>query len=195
MVLLRDRMGNSKIRRGNRMSILLTHSGKRIDLLNPDPALIDINDIAHAIGNICRFTGHTNMFYSVAQHSVLASELVPREWAMHALLHDATEAYISDVASPIKPHLINYAEIEHNLWQAIAERFGLDPDMPPCIKHADLRMLATEKRDLMPHDDSLWPGLEGIEPLAYGLHPFAPHLATHLFIDRYVSLTHRRKAA
>jgi len=77
-------------------SFIQTYSGKRIDFENPDPDQIDIVDIAHGLSNLCRFSGQSKYFYSVAQHSFYVS-LVCKENKLQALLHDATEAYMADV--------------------------------------------------------------------------------------------------
>lgn len=132
------------------MGWIQTYTGKRFDPLAPDPSSIDIEDIAHALSNICRFTGHVAEFFSVAQHSVIVSMVVPEEDAMHGLLHDASEAYICDIAKPIKslPGWEPYRAIEHRLQRAIYDRFGLGEE-PASIKQADYRMLVTEACELM----------------------------------------------
>src|SRR5690606_28894528 len=101
-----------------------THSGNYIDVLNPNPDLIDINDIAHSLSMQCRFGGHTKVFYSVAQHSVECAKRVSPEFQLAALLHDASEAFLLDIPSPIKHRLTNYKEIENTLMQVIAKKFS-----------------------------------------------------------------------
>src|SRR6266496_3875421 len=83
---------------------IILASGKWFNVFNPKPEDVDIRDIAHALSNQCRFTGHTKEFYSVAQHSVLVSTFCAPEDAAWGLLHDASEAYLSDIASPVKKH-------------------------------------------------------------------------------------------
>jgi uncharacterized protein len=174
---------------------ILTHSGLTFNLLEPDPDLIEIEDIAHALSHICRFTGHTRVFYSVAEHSVRASQCVPPEFAMEALLHDAAEAYIGDVSSPLKAQLHEYRNIEFKLEQAIRQRFGLPPKQSPCIKQADLTMLATEKRDLMPAHLDDWALLHGITPLAEPITaPLPSHIARWYFLDHFQTLSNKATA-
>lgn len=168
---------------------ILTHTGKRFTPLAPQVEDICIEDIAHALSNTARFNGHANTFYSVAQHSVHVSHIVPREHSMTGLLHDAPEAYIADMVSPLKPYLTNYRDIEGNLWDAIAARFGLPSELPLEVKHADLVMLATERRDLMPPHRDEWIVLRGIEPLAMQINPFLPEAAKALFLQRWKELT------
>lgn len=142
-----------------------TYTGRQFWPLDPRPEEIDIRDIAHALAMKCRYTGHTNLFYSVAQHSVIASQHVPPEDAFWALMHDATEAYLPDVARPVKRAIGGFIEIEDRLMACIAGKFGLSLPMPPSIKEIDLRMLATERRDLMKEPPRAWVSTERVLPL------------------------------
>lgn len=124
-------------------------TGKMFWPLNPITEDIDIIDIAHALSNKCRYTGHTSKFYSVAQHSVLLALVVSDEYKLEALLHDATEAYLPDIASPIKEHFNGFKEIEERLHVAIADRFNLLWPLPREIKRLDKKILRDEKWVLM----------------------------------------------
>jgi hypothetical protein len=121
-----------------------TYTGKYLDVFNPDPEQIDILDIAHALANTCRFGGHTREFYSVAQHSIMVAELVPPELKLQALMHDAAEAYLTDIPTPIKKRLPGYVELEDNLMKVIAARFGFDWPMADEVKAADKAELEYE---------------------------------------------------
>lgn len=170
---------------------ILTRSGLQINLLRPDPACIHLEDIAHALGNLCRFTGHTRQFYSVAQHSVHVSHLVPPEHALAALLHDATEAYLGDVSSPLKHQLPAYREIEARMESAIATRFGLTLPLHPSIKAADLVALATEKRDLMAPDGE-WDCLADTQADPVRIYPVSfPYESTLMFLSRYSEIANK----
>lgn len=125
-------------------NLLRTHSGKLIDVFNPDPDLICIEDIAHALAHICRFGGHTTDFYSVAQHSIMCASLVPHTLQLTALMHDATEAYLLDIPSPIKRQLPKYEEAEDNLMRVIAQKYGLEYPFPAILKIADKDALEYE---------------------------------------------------
>lgn len=129
-----------------------TVSGKVFWPIDPRPEELDINDIAHALGMMCRYGGHCNRFYSVAEHSVLmasyAEANLGTEIAQIALMHDATEAYLTDVIRPIKAHLSNYKEIEERLWLCIAERFGLPQVIPDEVHHLDNCILRDEMEAL-----------------------------------------------
>lgn len=145
------------------MTWILTGSGQHFDYIEARTRTINLIDIARSLSNECRFAGHGG-FYSVAQHSVHCSEIVPPALAFEALLHDAAEAYCGDVTSPLKQLLPEYQKIERRVDIAIRLRFGLPPDCSPVVKFADLVMLATERRDLLPPDPLPWPILEGIQP-------------------------------
>ena len=80
-----------------------TYTGKKVYPLEPDEKTLCVEDIAHALALTCRFGGHCSEFYSVAQHSCLVSDLCPGELKLAGLMHDAAEAYLGDVVSPIKP--------------------------------------------------------------------------------------------
>jgi hypothetical protein len=101
-----------------------TFSGRYIDIFDPNPDDILIEDIAHALSHQCRFGGHIPKFYSVAQHSVFCANNPFISKKLEALMHDASEAYLLDIPSPIKPRLTNYHEIENNLMMVIAEKFA-----------------------------------------------------------------------
>jgi hypothetical protein len=141
-----------------------TYTGKRFDPLNPDPALICIEDISWALSNICRFGGHSSRFYSVAQHSFhLAyyanTVLKDRSLALACLLHDASEAYLGDVPRPIKyrPEFAFYREAEAKLEAMIFHKFGVNEYVGhPEVKHLDNAILADEARELMGDPGSEW---------------------------------------
>lgn len=126
-----------------------TNSGIYIDPINPNIEDICIEDIAHALSHQCRFAGHINSFYSVAQHSIFCCENVSDKNKIQALLHDASEAYLVDIPSPIKPNLENYKKIEDNLMQLIAKKFNFQWPMCQEVKDVDLKALKFEWENLM----------------------------------------------
>ena len=169
-----------------------TYTGKLFWPFDPRPTEIDIIDIAHALSNLCRFGGHCNTFYSVAEHSVRASHLVSDDVALWALLHDAPEAYLGDVVRPIKHQarfLKFYGPIEQAVMLAIAAKFGLGWPEPAEVAWADDVMLRTEQRDLMSSPPRDWVRKAGIEPLAEIIVPATPRVAKENFLQRFYSLT------
>lgn len=130
-----------------------TVSGKKIDLTSPDPDQIIVEDIAHALFKIPRFNGHTKEHWSVGHHSLGVASLVADQYKLEALLHDATEAYLCDIPSPLKLFLGDtYREVEVRIARAIGLRFSVDlVNLPEQIKTADNIMLMTEYERLQPN--------------------------------------------
>lgn len=131
-----------------------TASGRAFFPLTPEPADLDLFDIASGLSRQCRYGGQLGRleFYSVAEHSVLLSHAVPPELAAWALLHDASEAYLCDVPRPIKGALgLAYAAAEERLMRAVAQRFDLPWPMPEELKQYDTRILQNERRALWPN--------------------------------------------
>lgn len=169
-----------------------TYSGRRFNPINPNYKAIVIQDIAHSLSNICRFTGHCLGFYSVAQHSVLVSYMCDKTDALYGLLHDGSEAFCQDISSPIKrqPEFESYRKVEAKLQIAICKRFGLPEKEPPNVKSADMTLLATEARDLLP---SLRPDWNlAVKPLPFKIVPLQPKEAKKLFLDRFRELISQR---
>lgn len=183
-----------------------TYTGRAFDLLDPKPEQIDPLDIAHALSQICRFTGHTRHFYSVAQHSCLVAEIVndlcrgaygapcPDVVLLAALLHDAPEAYIGDVSTPLKRALrgegtiSEYDVIEARIAAAVARRFGrLDAvaGFAELIKHADMIALATEHAELFDGPTPRPWGLELPQPWPYKIEPWTPAMAQVQFLQAF----------
>ncbi|EAB2796750.1 HD family hydrolase [Salmonella enterica subsp. houtenae] len=178
------------------MSFIQTLSGKQFDYLSATIDDIDIEDIAVALSNICRFSGHLPEFYSVAQHSVLCSQLVSPEFAFEALMHDAAEAYCQDIPAPLKALLPDYREIEKRTDQLIRFKLGLPLEDASVVKYADLTMLATERRDLDIDDSIPWVILEGIPPTdLFEIYPLRPGQAFGLFMARFNELMELRQCA
>jgi hypothetical protein len=170
-----------------------TYTGKHVHPLSPSADEIDIEDVAHSLSQMCRFLGHTDGFYSIAQHSVLVSELVPRQDALWGVLHDASEAFLCDLPAPIKrdPEMGFYRIAEDRLMRAICRKFGLRPEMPASVMAADKVALATEFRDVTTMDDPDWIVAEcGVAPLSdYAIFPWPAAVAEDRFLRRFWELT------
>lgn len=166
---------------------LQTRSGDFLDFRNPDPNTIHIEDIAHALALTCRYNGHTPYPYSVAQHCVLASRVAPPGLELQALMHDAQEAYIGDMPTPLKKLLPGYQMIEFKLEDVIRKKFDLPAEFDPRVKEIDTRMLATEAAAF---GFKLWVSIQDVEPYpALPIAQWSWHLAKCKFLDRFEELT------
>lgn len=176
-------------------------SGEFFNFLDPDPDLVTVPVLAKALSQLCRFTGHTRTFYSVAQHSVLVSRLVPPELARWGLFHDAAEAFVGDVSSPLKRLIPDYRAIEERIERVVWAKFGLDGPLPAAVKQADMSALIAEKNALMPQIDGAALGWEdhlgqGIPKCPFPVSPVAlPWMAESMFIARANVLDRVRVAA
>jgi len=176
-------------------------SGRRLDLLDPSPMDIEIEDIAHGLARVARWNGQTTgeHAFSVAQHSVVVEEIVahinpgvePR-WRLAALLHDASEYVIGDMISPFKAALgVNYKDFEERLENAIHVRFGLPAKTPTeikkLIKQADRACAFFEATQLagFTHEESL--GFFDAPPAGYTLKidPQPPAVAQLRYVERF----------
>jgi hypothetical protein len=170
---------------------LQTYTGKTFFPQAPRAEDIDIVDIAVGLSRESRFNGQTKEPYSVAQHSVLVSRIVPQEHALWGLLHDASEAYVKDLTYSIKSLLPEYKVIEHRILRVIIEKYELTWPEPACVKKADLIVLATEKRDLLGPSPRLWRDLPA--PLPKTLVPYSSaRWAEMEFLRRFKNLTEGR---
>lgn len=126
-----------------------TFTGKYINVFDPNPDLICIEDIAHGLSMQCRFGGHTTHFYSVAQHSIEVSLMCSEPHELAGLLHDASEAYLLDIPRPIKKQLSGYKEVEGRLMKVIAEKFGFEYPLHKEVKRCDELALKDEWENIV----------------------------------------------
>lgn len=180
------------------MSWIATFSGIEFDPINPRPQDISIVDISVGLANTSRFTGQTIYPYSVAQHSVLMLEYaveqgLVREYStgMMVLLHDASEAYIADVARPLKPLLTNYSEIERHLMNTIASRFGFltTEHWPKWLHDIDVSICLDERQALMPNPTKTpWSIERTHKPLGIKIEYWPFDVARQRFIQAFQAL-------
>jgi hypothetical protein len=185
-----------------------TYSGVKFNPMDPDVwMLINIQDIAHASSNICRFNGHVKQFYPLAQHCVLVSYMCDPKDALEGLLHDASEAYLSDVVRPVKETRMfeNYRALEKKLEADVARKFNTPFPMSPSVKAADMEVVVWEARSLFfpepewvtnyiqEHPFKLVEKLN--DPIINkdsSLYPFncwSPYLAKAKYLKRFMELT------
>jgi len=202
------------------MSWIQTFTGRRIYPLEPAASVIELGDIAHALAMKCRFTGHTRRFYSVAEHSLLVEKLVRQstsdpEILSWALLHDAAEAYLPDVARPIKDaagfwgpwssadgipirQWMTFKQVENRILEAIAIRFGLSLPVPALIKEADIQLLVDEGEYLLggTHNWNIeWTDGRKVRPRISEIDCLDPLAAEVRFLERWGELEHARNLA
>jgi hypothetical protein len=161
---------------------------------------INIWDVSHALGNKCRFTGHTRKFYSTGEHSYriskylesIGASLMDQYVGLH---HDDTDAYLPDVPTPLKvlPEFEFFKKVESHLQKLCYQRFDCIVNDYSIVKRADIIALLTEKRDLMPQRNSDWNHkyTETAIPEPYYIEPWTPSFAKLMFQKRHFEL--RRK--
>ena len=165
---------------------ILTYSGKQFFPFNPKLDQICIQDIAHALSMICRYTGHCKELYTVSQHSCYISDYCPDELKLEGLLHDATEAYLADINQPTKEFLPEYRELESNLDKLIRNKYGLPLEMSPYVKSLDMAILNNEREVLLP--ESKWDWGIGNQKLDLIITPWSPAEAEKEFLERFMRL-------
>lgn len=171
-----------------------THTGMKL-FLPVTAEMLNIEDIAHALSLQCRYAGHTNEFYSVAEHCCILADYVWRysrgfdhkqrkRLALSALLHDASEAYLVDIPKPIKPYLSNYKELEQQIEGVLAEKWDLVYPWTPMLMRADCRILLDERKALFN-----WSGLDWElpvdEPLGVTIKAWSWKDAKAAFLERF----------
>jgi hypothetical protein len=165
-----------------------TFKGVQFWPVDPRPEEILIEDIAHALSLQCRFSGHTRVHYSVAEHSVRVSRVVPPGDALWGLMHDAAEAYLVDLPRPLKrlSSFGAYRLAEATVMGAVARRFDISPNEPDSVKLIDQVLLATEARDLLGPKPAEWGWMP--DPLPGRIEPWTPRLAEVTFLERFAEL-------
>lgn len=177
-----------------------SYTGKKVTPFDLKPEQVCLEDIAHALSNKTRFTGHTRDFYSVAQHCVLGSQCLPPSYALAFLLHDVNEAYLPDVASPIKAAVLYrerdgglqpWTRLEYLHSKVILEALGHGSLLPLMVSaeiHAmDLSMCLAERDALLGPSPDDW-GIPG-EPAPTSIKAWSPLEAEERFLARYRLLT------
>lgn len=170
-----------------------TASGKNFYF---DYSPFDIGDVAHALSNQCRYTGHCRKFYSVAEHSILVSEIMKRYNLgdpFEGFMHDASEAYLSDIAAPWKVLLPDYKKLETILDARMRNQFNLPAKMTDGCKMADWVALFVEARQIVPSKATEWMAPAGVKEMAEStkieLRLFAPEDARKAFEWNFAQLS------
>ena len=188
---------------GRKGDWMQTYTGRKVWPLDIEPRDVHIEDIAHSLSMQCRYNGHCLRFYSVAEHSVLIARAALPQHKLYALLHDAAEAYLTDVPRPLKPWLVDYYAMEANADNAIMRRFGLGPQpnslaslldveaVRSAVKELDERILVDERAQIMA-PGLRWKGIEDVEPLRVVIEGWPPEKAEQEFLFMFHSLTNTK---
>lgn len=177
---------------GKKNAYIEVNSGARFYPFDLHRSEITIEDVAHSLAHNCRFNGHTSKFYSVAEHSVIVSHLCEPRNALAGLIHDASEAIISDVPKPIKLHLPDVMRLENELENYMFDRFANGARMNEDIKLCDITALAMEASKIMPGAewvDELRRSFPLKDPGKLKVCCLSPKTAKLLFLSRYEELT------
>lgn len=170
-------------------SWISTYGGGQFDFLNPRKEDINLESVATSLSKLCRFAGHIDGFYSVAEHCVNVSRVLPKPFRLKGLVHDVSEAWCVDIPAPLKnlPQLKGYRDIELRVQGVVFEWVGLEPGMPHEVHVADKRMGATEARWLQnPVPNWVW--TRGIYE-GFQIEGWNHEKAREMFIRRFEELT------
>jgi uncharacterized protein len=169
------------------MAKSLLASGRYVDLMNLTVDQISLLDLVGPVSRICRYGGHVNRFYSVAQHSVLLSYAVPLHLAKAAVLHDLVEGYVMDCPRPYKHLAPALVEIEDTIGAMIFEAMGVDYGLMKELRDYDVSICIDEMKVLCTEVD---PGLEkaGFKALGVPVVPIYPEMAESMLWARLVDL-------
>lgn len=165
-----------------------TYKGHAFYFDHPEEDTIDIEDIAQSLSQICRYVGHTNRFFSVAEHCVLMVEYIQKELGLGleqrlmVLLHDASETYTGDLSSPFKAYVgADFKEIENKIQEVICKKFRIKYPFPSWLKTLDTRMRLDEKNSVLNPSHNIW-HTEGLEPLGIEIEGWSPETARNKFL-------------
>lgn len=170
---------------------IMLHSGAWFDFASPHTSNFTTEDVAHGLAHICRYSGQCSRFYSVAEHSMLVSD-VAEGFEFEALLHDAAEAFIGDITRPLKQMLPDFQRIEAAVQDAVLKRFGVASPLAPQVKEADLRVLAAEQQQIMPPGTDGWLAGLGIHPAPIVVRHLQPDAAKRMWLDRFETFRRAR---
>lgn len=171
---------------------ICTFTGKAFFPTRPNPDDIDIRDIAHALARLCRFNGHSRHFYSVAEHSIRISDALllkynDKQLALQGLLHDSEEAYIGDIASPIKHTIMDFFHLGNLIRNIILIKFNLLDELDPRVVYYDEELLFAERRAMM-RGESWWK-VPTPKAAFHAASYFSPEVGTIQFLNRFNSLS------
>lgn len=171
-----------------------TYTGRAFYPLAPSIEAVSIIDIAHALSNQCRYSGHTAFFYPTAQHCCLLAEYVVHTGgsaldALQILMHDGAETYLVDMPRPVKQHMPVFRQWDHAIQYVIREWMGWgNLPIPSWQDELDSRIIVDERAQIMSRSGNDWG--HNIEPLGIRIEPWTPEEAEQTFLTQYAAYSH-----
>lgn len=166
-----------------------TVSGRPYWPSDPRPEDIFVEDVAHHLAMLCRYTGACRDHYSIAEHSVHVSYLVPRRFAFQGLMHDGPEYVLNDMNRPTKADLPDYQALEDLNWRVLARRFGLPYELHPSIKKMDTAICFAEKAAILNPSHLPWGDWGVTEVPKVKIECWDWRTAEKKFLERFYELT------
>lgn len=165
-------------------------TGRHIAVDQPNPEVVDINDIAHALSNLCRWGGHSNVFYSIAEHGIRLARLLPPDLKMIGLLKDAPKAYVGEAQRPLKrlPAMEGWRDLRDRWALAIGGAFALGQGIrfqPALVREYDERLTHAEKRDLLGPGDARESCNLRLAKCVESIAPMTPRQALSVFLSDF----------
>lgn len=170
---------------------MVMRNGKSFDFNHPEASEFTIKDIARSLSNMCCFAGHTKDFYSVAQRSVILSQMVPEADAMYALLYQSHQAFTGSIPTELRNKLMVLGAEELKIRAVVMERFGLSSETPESVVVASEVLLSTERRDVLEKSCPSSPAhpLKFVKPLRHAITSWFPSEAYRHYLSRFAALS------
>ena len=169
---------------------MLTTGGRQLWPMDCRVGDFVVDEIAHNLSHVCRFSGSVAVFYPVSSHAVMVADVVRALGGNYlqqfqALHHDDPEAILNDLPSPAKLHLPAYKRLEQRIWKPLAAQIGVPEKLSHLVKHADTVALVTERRDLLPDSPHVWKSCVGVNPISSHVKIMSSKTSKHLFLERH----------
>lgn len=170
-------------------NFIATYSGAHFNLDTLDVGNIPLEDIAHALSMNCRYNGHIKNFYSVAEHCVAVSYLVPKEDALWGLMHDATEAFVPDIPRPFKPYIGGFQEVENRIMSSIILWYDLEDKEPESVRYIDHNIVREESLLLFVQPPGWVNAYHPLPKARKYINGESPARAKQMWLERFKELT------
>lgn len=179
---------NCPEQRDKRGNFVTTYSGVKFFIDKCNIQDVPIEDIAHALSMNCRFNGHLERFYSVAEHSVILSYHVPLEYRMTALLHDVSEAFVPDMPRPFKAQITGFDTYEEKIMRSVADHYGTYYPLPDVVQYVDKNIVRDEAENLYRNPPCWLEFYDSVVSPVWFQDAHSPAEAKRWFLDRFYYL-------